>query len=173
MRECIDSHNTEHIHLPLPPCIDQNLEHQKFAMAVYARFMRHMRYSERRRESVKVLESIRFVADLMDHSDAHIAKVLTTLGMRAPRAAYPQAFLDFVDNAMRCSAWQLGAADSKLKDLYSYWRGDEATQCRVPTRDDTAGRGKTITDGHITSYGESLRNHRPYQHYGDDRIHPY
>lgn len=119
---------TTNMHMPLPPCVDADLEKQKFEMAVYARFMRHLRHGGRKNETVKVLEAIRFVADLMDHSDAHIAKVLTELGMRAPRAAYPQAFLDFADHAMVCSVWQLGAADSDLKALHNYWNSNADRQ---------------------------------------------
>ena len=121
MSSSIDKYQHTDIHLPLPPCVDGNLDSQKFEMAVYARFMRHLRYSERACEAVKVLEAIRFVADLMDHSEAHIAKVLTDLGLRAPRAAYPAAYLDFADNAMACGAWQLGAADADLKALHDFW----------------------------------------------------
>lgn len=118
------------IHLPLPPCVDDNLDNHNFEMAVYAGFMRHLRHAERKSWAVRVLEAIRFVADLMDYSDAHIAKVLTELGMRAPRAAYPQAFLDFADHAMLCNAWQLGAPDSDLKALHNYWnRNTDRQSC--------------------------------------------
>ena len=127
---------TSAIYLPLPPCVESNLENRKFEMAVYARFMRHLRYSDRKSETVKVLEAIRFVADLMDHSDAHIAKVLSDLGLRAPRAAYPHTFLDFADNALACSAWELGAADTGLKALDAYWQGNGGMQVRISrTRD--------------------------------------
>ena len=155
MTNSVAMNETFAIHLPLPPCVDGNLENQKFEMAVYARFMRHLRYSGRTSEAVKVLEAMRFVADLMDHSESHIAKVLTDLGMRAPRSAYPQAFLAFADNAMVCSAWQLGAADAELKALHSYWVDHGEMHCSPQNQaEDTRSRFSGSSEGaHTVTVG--------------------
>lgn len=83
--------------LPLPPTSHFD---DAFAMEIYARFMRQLRYVPTSRADIQVLTCIQFAADMMDISDAQVAKVLVDLGLRAPRSAFPIGYLSFVD---RCS----------------------------------------------------------------------
>lgn len=87
-------YGAEKICLPLPPLMAQEMP---FEMEIYARFMRHLRHVPNSRADIKVLSSIQFTADLLDHGDALVAKILVDLGLRAPRSAFPVVFLDFVD----------------------------------------------------------------------------
>lgn len=107
----------ERILWPLPP---ENTD-ERFEMEVYARFMRHLRYVPCGRPEIKVLSSIHFVADLLGCSDAHIAKILVDLGLRAPRIAFPSCFLDFTDIALSRKDWELGTAGPGLKELKTHW----------------------------------------------------
>lgn len=115
-------HNTgyviERTVLPLPP---SNGEEARFEMEVYVRFMRHLRQVPNSRMDIKILSAIQFTADTMDIGDALAARTLVDLGLRAPRAAFPMTFLDFVDNSFRRAAWETGlglppASAMKLKD---------------------------------------------------------
>lgn len=103
--------------LPLPP--EQLSESDE--MAVYARFMRHLRNVPNSRAEIKILSAIQFTADMLDHSDAHVAKVLVDLGLRAPRMAFPADFLKFTDGAMMRSGWEVGGPSSGMVGLKDYW----------------------------------------------------
>ncbi len=111
-----DKHIPGTIALPLPPIQAQDAE-----MAVYARFMRHLRNVPNSRTEIKVLSAIQFTADMMDHSDAHVAKALVELGLRAPRMAFPADFLDFMDNAQMRSGWEIGSPTQAMKELKDHW----------------------------------------------------
>lgn len=104
------------IELPLPP---ENKS--EFEMAVYAKFMRHLRCVPNSRAEIKILSSMLFTADMMGTSDEHIAKVLVDCGLRAPRAAFPDAFLNHVDQSFMRDENALGAATSEYKALGSHW----------------------------------------------------
>lgn len=103
--------------LPLPP-IDAQAKEE---MAIYARFMRHLRHVPGSRKEIKVLSAIQFTADMLDYSDATIAKILVEMGLRAPRIAYPSEFLNFVDQALAKDGWEIGAPTQSLLDLKAYW----------------------------------------------------
>ena len=118
------SHNTgydtERTVLPLPPAMG---EESRFEMEIYARFMRHLRQVPNNRMDIKVLSSIQFTADMLDTSDALVAKTLVDLGLRAPRAALPVAFLDFTDNSFRRAVWDAGTdlPQASLVALKRHW----------------------------------------------------
>jgi len=107
---------TEEITLPLPPKLNEGL-----ALDVYARFMRHVRCVPNSRMTIKVLSAIQFTADLLDHSDAHVAKLLVDHGLRAPRMAFPAEFLRFVDQSLMREDWEIGGPTAAIKELQSYW----------------------------------------------------
>lgn len=109
---------TDRVVLPLPP--PMGMEH-RFEMDVYARFMRHLRQVPTRRMETKILSSIQFTADMMDVADALIAKTLTDLGLRAPRAAFPLSFLDFADRAAQRAAWDHGPPPASILSLRHHW----------------------------------------------------
>ena len=105
------------IELPLPP---SDLK-ATYEMEVYARFMRHLRQVPSSRAEIRILAAIQFVADMMDAPDAQIAKILVDLGLRAPRLAFPENYLEFIDhNAMR-SIHEFTYACPSIKELQSYW----------------------------------------------------
>ena len=101
---------------PLPPAKEQGDE-----MEVYARFMRHLRYVPNSRSDVKVLSAIQFTADMMDYSDAHVAKNLVDMGLRAPRMAFPAEFLSYADQALMRSKFDVGGPSDGLLELREFW----------------------------------------------------
>jgi hypothetical protein len=103
--------------LPLPP--DLYTDHDN--MAVYARFMRHLRNVPSSRKDIRVLAAIQFTADMTGHSDAHIGKILVDLGLRAPRMAFPADFLRYADQALLRMDWQVGGPSPGLLALKAYW----------------------------------------------------
>tara|TARA_B100002003_G_C13855466_1_gene419099 strand:- start:178 stop:618 length:441 start_codon:yes stop_codon:yes gene_type:complete len=116
-RDTFSNQKTNHA-LPLPP--PRAAEHNE-EMAIYARFMRHLRHVPNSRMDIKILSAIQFTADMLDYSDAHIAKTLVDLGLRAPRIAFPADFLSFIDHALLRSEWDIGGPSEGMKDLKAYW----------------------------------------------------
>lgn len=104
------------ITLPLAP---ENYEGGE--MGVYAKFMQHLRHVPNSRMEIKVLSAIQFTADMMDYSDAHIAKILVELGLRAPRMAFPAEFLTFVDQSLMRGGWDVGGPTPALYALQDCW----------------------------------------------------
>jgi hypothetical protein len=104
--------------LPLPPSL---ADEDRFEMEVYARFMRHLRLVPGTRMDIKILSSIQFTADMMDHGDALVAKILADLGLRAPRRAFPVAFIDFVDKSMQRFAIHMGTPAPAAMALKEHW----------------------------------------------------
>lgn len=132
LSECDD------ISLPLPPI---NSEKLKFEMDVYARFMRHLRHVPSQRPEIKILSSIQFTADMMDIGDALVAKTLVDLGLRAPRKAFPLAFIDFVDKSLQRTSWEFGAPPTSVVVLQQHWKrtGESQVQPHV-SRDYSVSR---------------------------------
>ena len=117
MKSNDNSFEVHHITLPFPPT-DMKAD---FEMEVYARFMRHLRQVCNSRSDIRVLSSIQFVADMMDVSDALISKILVDLGLRAPRMAFPEAYLEFADNTLMREIHQSGSASLCLRELQNHW----------------------------------------------------
>ncbi len=88
---------------------------------IYTRFMGHMRHVPVSRMEIKVLSSIQFTSDIMDASDAHTAKALIEMGLRAPRMAFPIEFLDYIDRSMMRRGWDIGAPTKGMIDQYDQW----------------------------------------------------
>lgn len=88
---------------------------------VYLRFIGHFRSVPVSRIETKILTSIQFTADLMECSDAHIAKVLVEIGLRAPRDAFPIDFLNYFDRSMKRTGWAVGAPSEAMLDLSDSW----------------------------------------------------
>ncbi|MCB9989425.1 MAG: hypothetical protein H6868_08880 [Rhodospirillales bacterium] len=104
--------------LPLPP---SNSDDKKFEMEVYARFMRHIRHVPTSRLEIKILSAIQFTADMMDQSDALVAKMLVDMGLLAPRKAYPGDFLEFADRSLQRAAWEAGGPTATVVALRRHW----------------------------------------------------
>jgi len=117
-----DTHtrNDERIALPLPPCGAEGSACRE-EMAIYARFMRHLRHVPNGRLEIKILSAIQFAADMLGYSDARIAKLLVDCGLRAPRIAFPADFLEFADQALMRSGWQVGGPGTALLALKAHW----------------------------------------------------
>ncbi len=90
-------------------------------MDIYSRFMRHLRHVPNSRMEIKVLSAIQFTADLTGHSDAHVAKMLIDLGLRAPRLAFPADFLKYADHALMRTGWEIGGPSPGLNELKGHW----------------------------------------------------
>ena len=89
--------------------------------SIYTRFMGHMRHVPVSRMEIKILSAIQFTADMMDISDAHTAKALVEMGLRAPRIAFPIEFLDYIDNALMRCGWDIGAPSKEMMELRDQW----------------------------------------------------
>jgi len=125
-----EEYDPERVVLPLPP---QAAEEARFEMEVYATFMRHLRQVPNSRMEIKILSSIQFTADMMDESDALVAKTLVDLGLKAPRKGFPISFLDFVDKSVTRSSWDFGAPPVSVLRLNDHWKkiGDDSFSNRV------------------------------------------
>ena len=104
--------------LPFPPT-DMKAE---FEMEIYARFMRHLRNVPSSRPEIRILAATQFVADMMDIEDSLVANTLVDLGLRAPRLAFPEAYLEFIDNIMMRDIHEIGFISQALKDLRGHWQ---------------------------------------------------
>ena len=105
------------IELPLPPENKSDYE-----MEVYARFMRHLRCVPNNRAEIKILSSALFAADMMASSDELVAKTLVELGLRAPRGAFPESFLQHFDQSMLREPYEIGAASDVYHELAAHWK---------------------------------------------------
>ncbi len=88
---------------------------------IYSKFIGHMRHVPVSRAEIKILSAIQFCADMIDCSDAHIAKELVDMGLRAPRIAFPMEFLNFVDNSLTRHDWDISSPSAALLDLRDMW----------------------------------------------------
>ncbi len=107
----------QEIVLPLPPVMAAEGDE----MALYARFMRHLRHVPNSRMEIKILSAIQFTADMLDHSDAHVAKLLVDLGLRAPRMAFPADFLKYADDSLMRTGWEVGGPSQGINELKTHW----------------------------------------------------
>ncbi len=92
---------------------------------IYRHFARHLRTVPISRMEIKILSSIQFTADMLNSSDAHISKELVEMGLRAPRAAFPVEFLDYIDAALMRYGWDIGAPSKSMIELRDLWFGCE------------------------------------------------
>lgn len=125
------------IYLPLPP---EKIE-MRGEMEIYARFMRHLRVVPNVSAEIKILSAIQFTADLLNHHDAYIAKILVNLGLRAPKNSFPAAYLEFVEKINLQSNLEGGSASSHTRSLCKHWHN--------------IGEGQLTTTSHIPPYAEN------------------
>jgi hypothetical protein len=111
------SNQATNVVLPMP---NEDLR-QISEQAIYARFMRHLRHVPNSRMAIKILSSIQFTADMLGYSDAHVAKTLVDLGLRAPRMAFPADFLSFMDASLMRSGWEVGGPSAGILALKEFW----------------------------------------------------
>ena len=114
--------NTPNIEYPVAPQdMIEIAESCSEETIIQKRFMKYLGATDDSREDIRILKAIQVTADMLDYSDAHIAKVLIDLGLRAPRMAFPADFLSFADNALMRGRWEMGAASNTLRELQSFW----------------------------------------------------
>ncbi len=107
----------ENVFLPLPPLDDgagSDLE-------IYARFMRHFRLIPNSNINIKILSAIQFTADMLDLNDALVSKILADMGLRAPRRAFPETYLDHVDRCLMRKGWEDGGPCASSIDMKRFW----------------------------------------------------
>ncbi len=105
------------VFLPLPPLGGM----ESMELEIYARFMRHFRMVPNSHIDIKILSAIQFTSDMMDMSDALVAKILADMGLRAPRRAFPESYLDHVDRSLMRSGWDVGGPCASSVDMKRFW----------------------------------------------------
>ncbi len=110
--------------LPMPSLQDRDATD----MEIYARFMKHMRLVPSSVMDIKILSAIQFTSDMLDMNDAVVAKTLVNMGLRAPRRAFPESYLDYVDRAMTHMGWNVGAPCAGTIAINDHWNsiGEES-----------------------------------------------
>lgn len=107
----------DNVFLPLPPLDDAD----GLELEIYARFMRHFRLIPSARIEIKILSAIQFTADMVDISDAVVSKTLADMGLRAPRSAFPESYLEHVDRTVALSGWEAGGPTASSIDMKRFW----------------------------------------------------
>ncbi len=117
MKPQSDMSQRHKICLPFPPGMMAGGDDR----TLYERFMRHLRHVPNSRVEIKILSAIRFTADMLGHSDAHVSKTLVDCGLRAPRMGFPADFLKYADAALMRSGWEVGGPSAGLLALKNHW----------------------------------------------------
>ena len=91
------------------------------SIEVYARFMSHLRQVPHRRMEIKVLSAIQFTANMIDYTDAQVAKMLVDMGLRVSRSGLPADYLEFADASLMRSGWDIGGPSKGLYALKDFW----------------------------------------------------
>lgn len=108
--------------LPLPP---DTVAGADYEMEIYVRFMRYLRHSPGKGADLKILSAIQFTADMLNLSDALVAKTLVDLGLRASRRAFPSEYLDHIDRSLMNAGWSIGGLTFPVRALRRYWECSE------------------------------------------------
>lgn len=103
--------------LPVPPADLRDA----MALEIYARFMRHIRLVPNSRIEIRILSAIQFTADMTDLNDAIVAKTLADMGLRAPRKAFPESYLEHVDRSLMRTGRDVGGPSASSIDMKSHW----------------------------------------------------
>lgn len=103
--------------LPVPPAETRDA----MELEIYARFMRHVRLVPNSRMEIKILSAIQFTSDMMDLNDAIVAKTLADMGLRAPRRAFPESYLEHVDRSLMRSGWDIGGPCASSIEIKQHW----------------------------------------------------
>lgn len=88
---------------------------------IYARFMKHLRLVPSRRMDIKILSAIQFTSDMMDLNDALVTKTIADMGLRAPREALPETYLDYVDESLKRSGMEVGGPCASSIAMQDHW----------------------------------------------------
>ena len=94
----------------------------RFEHEIVQMFLHCYRGNVHHRGEIRILSSIHTVADVSGHGDAYIAKLLVDHGLRAPRLAFPQDFLDHVDQScLRQGRANFSTVSATYKSLMDFW----------------------------------------------------
>lgn len=94
----------------------------RFEHEIVQMFHHCYRESVQNRSEIKILSSIHMVADISGHGDAYVAKLLVDHGLRAPRLAFPQDFLDHVDQScLRQGRNHFSTLSGTYRSLTDFW----------------------------------------------------
>lgn len=132
MVRILHDHNNcqeNHITLPLAPSWSGKTMQERSEIEIYARFMRHLRLVPNKRVEIKILSAIQFTADMMNIADELVSKILVDLGLRAPRCAFPSAYLKFADDCLKTQKWDVERPTNHLMDLRQYWNAKQNNPC--------------------------------------------
>ncbi len=103
--------------LPMPPLV----ANEAIDMEIYARFMKHVRLVPNSRMDIKILSAIQFTSDMMDLNDAIVSKTLADMGLRGPRRAFPESYLEHVDRSLMRSGWDVGGPCASALAMKDHW----------------------------------------------------
>lgn len=112
-----------HILLPLPPleATHQADENTKIEMDIYVRFMRCLRNVSNLRRETAILTSLQFVSDMMELPIKEVVSILVNLGLRAPRAAFPESYVKLIDQSTMQDIYDVRCTRFPLRDLRQHW----------------------------------------------------
>lgn len=86
-------------------------------------FVHEMNRVENSSIALKLRQAIINTADRTKTSPAHVARLLVDYGLRAPRHAFPDSFVDFVDSRPEPKLSVLRAAqDLDVLELKNFWQ---------------------------------------------------
>ena len=88
-------HQTQTVNLPTFHTVTDRADHE-----VVQIFHQCFKNALHGRDDIKILSAIHKTADITGHGDAFIAKILVDNGLKAPRLAFPQDFLDHIDQSL-------------------------------------------------------------------------
>ncbi|PZO89089.1 MAG: hypothetical protein DI626_00035 [Micavibrio aeruginosavorus] len=67
------------------------------------------------------MSAIQFTADMLDMNEAYVSKTLADMGLRAPRRAFPEAYLSHVSEALTRANWEVGGPSASTIDMKRFW----------------------------------------------------
>jgi hypothetical protein len=89
----------------------------------YQAFVHAMNRTKAASIAEKLRHAITLTADLTKTSPAHIARMLVDYGLRAPKAAFPDSFVDYVESRPAPKSFvPLTATDTDVIALKDFWR---------------------------------------------------
>lgn len=111
------SYDAKIYHLPLPPLEGG----QSMDIEIYARFMKHVRMVPSSRMDIRILSAIQFTSDMMDLNDGIVSKSLADMGLRAPRNALPETYLEYLDRSLMRPGWDVGGPCASAIAMKDHW----------------------------------------------------
>jgi len=103
--------------MPVPP-VDSSPD-----MPYYQAFVHAMNRTKAPSIAEKLRTAIALTAELTQTSPAHIARLLVDYGLRAPRNAFPDSFVDYVESRPAPKSFvPVTAVDTDVIALKDFWQ---------------------------------------------------